>query len=180
MPAPRVYVASPYGFSVATRAFYAELLRALRDAGLAPIDPWADPTGTTAAEVERIGALADVTAQRAAYAALDARLGDLNIEAIAGPATEGVFAVLDGTDVDSGVAAEVGWAAALGKPVVGIRFDGRLASENPGTVVNLQVQRVIERSGGEVRRYATAPADAAFPAAAVRDAALALLALLRP
>jgi nucleoside 2-deoxyribosyltransferase len=180
MPAPRVYVASPYGFSAATRAFAAALLGGLRDAGLEPVDPWADPGGSIADEVARIDALPGVAEQRAAYAALDARLGDANIDAIADPATRGVLAVLDGTDVDSGVAAEVGWAAALGKPVVGIRFDGRLASENPGTVVNLQVQRVIERSGGEVRRHATAPADAAFPAAAIRDAALALLALVRP
>ena len=36
-----------------------------------------------------------------------------------------VVAILDGADVDSGVAYEVGYARALGKPVLGVRTDYR-------------------------------------------------------
>jgi nucleoside 2-deoxyribosyltransferase len=40
-----------------------------------------------------------------------------------------VVAVLDGMEVDSGVAYEVGYAKALGKPVIGIKTDYRTFSE---------------------------------------------------
>lgn len=108
-----VYVASPYGFSEATKGFYAELLETLARFG--PHDPWAN--------TEDIGA-----ANEAAIRRCDA-----------------VLAVLDGTDVDSGVAAEVGFAAALGKPVIGLRLDFRDVGDLPGTVVNLQVEHWLAR-----------------------------------
>jgi nucleoside 2-deoxyribosyltransferase len=63
---------------------------------------------------------------------------------------DGVFAVLDGTDVDSGTAAEIGWGAARGLPVVGWRSDIRRAGERDDVVVNLQVQYFVERHGGGV------------------------------
>lgn len=40
-----------------------------------------------------------------------------------------VIAVLDGADVDSGVAFECGYAKALGKPVLGVRTDYREGAE---------------------------------------------------
>src|SRR4051794_21133183 len=51
-----------------------------------------------------------------------------------------VLAVLDGADVDSGTAAEIGYAAALGIPVVGLRTDLRVTGDNAATIVNLQVE----------------------------------------
>jgi len=36
-----------------------------------------------------------------------------------------VVALLDGADVDSGVAFEIGYARGLGKPVLGVRTDYR-------------------------------------------------------
>jgi nucleoside 2-deoxyribosyltransferase len=58
-----------------------------------------------------------------------------------------VLAVLDGPDVDSGTAAEIGWAAACGLPVIGLRTDFRLA-EHEAAPVNLQVEDFILTSGG--------------------------------
>jgi len=54
-------------------------------------------------------------------------------------------------DVDSGTAAEIGYAYALGKRCYGLRTDFRLAGDNPGSIVNLQVQYFIEASGGSVQ-----------------------------
>jgi len=51
---------------------------------------------------------------------------------------EAVVAILDGSDVDSGVAFEVGRAYALGKPVVGIRTDYRPGADQG---MNLMVSR---------------------------------------
>lgn len=46
-------------------------------------------------------------------------------------------------DVDSGTAAEIGFAYALGKPVVGWRSDCRQAGDNAASVVNLQVEHFL-------------------------------------
>ena len=63
-----------------------------------------------------------------------------------------MLAVLDGTDVDSGTAAEIGFAAALRRPVVGVRLDLRRTGENDATIVNLQVEWFIRATGGDVGR----------------------------
>jgi nucleoside 2-deoxyribosyltransferase len=57
---------------------------------------------------------------------------------------------LECTDVDSGTAAEIGYAAAIHTPVVGLRTDTRLSSDNEGSVVNLQVEHFSRLSGGEL------------------------------
>ncbi|MCU0268336.1 MAG: nucleoside 2-deoxyribosyltransferase [Acidimicrobiales bacterium] len=140
-----VYVAGPQGFTEPGRRWHDEvLLPALRAAGLDPLDPWAhpeDPIGTALAitdPVERHRAL------RVANAAVGGRNADL-IEAAVG-----VLAMLDGTDVDSGTAAEIGYAAARGLPVVGLRTDVRPGGDNEAAAVNLQVQWFVERHGGRV------------------------------
>ena len=58
--------------------------------------------------------------------------------------------MLDGADVDSGTAAEIGYAFARGTPIVGYRGDFRLAGDNEGAVVNLQVEYFIRASGGTI------------------------------
>jgi nucleoside 2-deoxyribosyltransferase len=60
------------------------------------------------------------------------------------------FAVLDGVDVDSGTAAEIGYAYARGKPILGYRGDFRLSADNEGSTVNLQVEYFIRQSGGDI------------------------------
>ena len=67
-------------------------------------------------------------------------------------AAQAVVAVLDGTDVDSGTAAEIGFAAALATPIVGVRTDFRPSGDNEGTLVNLQVEWFITGSGGTLCR----------------------------
>lgn len=61
-----------------------------------------------------------------------------------------MLAVLDGPDADSGTVAEIGYAFARGKKIVGYRGDFRLAGDNVGSTVNLQVEHLIEASSGEV------------------------------
>lgn len=51
-----------------------------------------------------------------------------------------VVAALDGVDVDSGTAWEIGYAYAKGKPVIGLRTDFRTLSEG---VVNLMIEMAI-------------------------------------
>ena len=138
---PAVYVASALGFSAATRPYNDTLAAALRAAGHEPLDPWADPDGATAAALAAAGALTDHVERAAAFRAVNARLAAGNLDAIR--RADAVLALLDGTDVDSGVAAEIGYAAALGTPVVGLRLDFRLAGDNEGGTVNLQVEHLL-------------------------------------
>jgi nucleoside 2-deoxyribosyltransferase len=86
--------------------------------------------------------------RRDALSALNRRMGAANAASI--EVADALLAILDGVDVDSGTAAEVGFAAALGKPIVGVRLDVRQSGDNEGTLVNLQVEHFIRASGGEV------------------------------
>jgi len=128
--APAVYVASPLGFSVPTRMYYEkELLARLAAAGFTILDPWEGVAEAAAGppDVMPIGARNAAMIDRAA----------------------GVLAVLDGPDVDSGTAAEIGYAAARGIRVVGLRTDIRQSGEE-GAVVNLQVEYFVRVSGGTI------------------------------
>ncbi len=49
-------------------------------------------------------------------------------------------------DVDSGMATEIGYAYAKGN---GYRGDFRIAGDNPGAIVNLQVEHFIRNSGSD-------------------------------
>ena len=59
-----------------------------------------------------------------------------------------MVAILDGVDVDSGTAAETGYAAALGKWIIGYRGDLRRTGEDETAVVNLQVDYFIHKNDG--------------------------------
>jgi nucleoside 2-deoxyribosyltransferase len=140
-----VYVASPLGFDVAGRYYLRELLLPhLRSTGIVPLDPWDDPE-------DRIGAalgLTDASQRRPALIEANRVTGLRNDQLIR--RSSGVLAMLDGSDVDSGTAAEIGFASALGRPIVGVRTDWRQSGDNEGTVVNLQIEWFIASSGGRI------------------------------
>ncbi|PHP45281.1 nucleoside 2-deoxyribosyltransferase [Methanosarcinales archaeon ex4572_44] len=54
-----------------------------------------------------------------------------------------VVAVLDGSDADSGTAWEIGYASAIGKPVIGLKTDFRTLG--PEGRVNLMIEQSITR-----------------------------------
>jgi nucleoside 2-deoxyribosyltransferase len=151
MPAAaRIYLASPLGFSEAGRHFYASvLIPYVRGLGYEVVDPW---TLTEARKIEAVQALPYGPARRDGWRALNREIGAENRAGIDG--AQAVVAVLDGVDVDSGTAAEVGYAFARGKLIVGYRGDFRLSADNEGSTVNLQVEYFIRESGGTiVERY---------------------------
>jgi nucleoside 2-deoxyribosyltransferase len=133
-PRPRCYIASPLGFTEAGRDYYARYLQALVE-HVDPVDPW------TLTEPEEFAAAA---AQDRVHA-FGIEVGARNAAAIF--SSHMLIAQLDGQEVDAGTAAEVGYAAALGLPCVGIRSDLR-ASGEPGMHVNLQLEAFIVLSGG--------------------------------
>jgi nucleoside 2-deoxyribosyltransferase len=139
-----VYVASPLGFSEPGRHYLAAVLhRRLAAAGWSVLDPWDDPTGLVAETL----ALPPGPDRRVALQRMSRSIGERNRSLLA--AATAVLAVLDGPDVDSGTAAEIGWAAARGTPVVGWRSDFRLA-DHEAAAVNLQVEDFVVVSGGRL------------------------------
>lgn len=139
-----VYVASPLGFTVPTRTYYDEvLLPRIAAIGLEVLDPWA--------------ASADAFTKAFALSGPDHDAALTQANRLAGATNERlirqcsvVFAVLDGEDVDSGTASEIGFAAALGRRVIGWRSDLRQAGDNRQSLVNLQVEHFVRSSGGSL------------------------------
>lgn len=141
----KVYLASPLGFATSTRGFMADLVAALSPI-VTIINPWDDHRFD--AEIARAARMDSRRERQEILTRVNVALGQANEERIRH--ADAVVAVLDGVDVDSGTAAEIGFAYALGKPVIGLRTDFRLAGDNEAALVNLQVQYFIEASGGRI------------------------------
>lgn len=146
MDAVKIYVASPLGFSESGRFFlYEKIVPMIEDAGYSVLDPWK----LTPEEVlETALSLPLGPEKEKAWIEANRIIGGNNAHAI--EESSGLFAVLDGVDVDSGTAAEIGYAAGLKKPILGYRSDFRLAGDNIGARVNLQVEYFIRNSGGYI------------------------------
>ena len=141
-----IYLASPLGFSEAGRHFYTRvLIPHVQGLGFEAVDPWSLPDPRKLQAIERMPYGPE---RRDAWRALNPEIAETNRAAIA--AARGVIAVLDGVDVDSGTAAEIGYAFGIGKLIVGYRGDFRLSADNEGSTVNLQVEYFIRKSGGSI------------------------------
>jgi nucleoside 2-deoxyribosyltransferase len=152
-----IYVASPNGFTEPGRRFNLEVVAALRAAGYEVLDPWElDPDIVTSFLAAL--ALSPGPERRDALTRANERTGRENEDAIR--RADGMLAVLDGTDVDSGTASEIGFAFALGRPIVGLRTDLRHSGDNEAAVVNLQVEYFVRASGGEIVTTLDAAVDA--------------------
>ena len=142
----KIYMASPLGFSEAGRSFYnGTLIPEVIRLGFEVIDPW---TLTDQAKIDAMEKMPYGEERRDAWRRLNVEIGGNNRAGI--DRSDAVLAVLDGTDVDSGTAAEIGYAFAKGKPILGYRGDFRLSADNEGSTVNLQVEYFIRQSGGDI------------------------------
>lgn len=142
----RIYVAGPFGFSEAGHAFHRDrLIPMIRSLGFEVLDPW-ELTRQNEAEFGACPNGIEDDWQR-----LHKEIATNNHRAI--DQADGLVAVLDGTDVDSGTAAEIGYAFARGRRILGYRGDWRSAGDRHGAIVNLQVEYFIRASGGTIIRH---------------------------
>ena len=142
-------MAGPLGFSEAGRHFYhVVLVPFVTSLGYEVLDPWAL---TDSWKIETVQRMPYGPEKREAWRKLNREMAATNRAAI--DRAHGVVAILDGTDVDSGTAAEIGYAFARGKLIVGYRGDFRLSADNEGSTVNLQVEFFIRESGGTIVRH---------------------------
>jgi nucleoside 2-deoxyribosyltransferase len=135
----RIYLASPYGFTDSGRFFMNKsLIPFLTESKLEVLNPW----DHFKIEGESVIAQDQIQQNRSIAIHNEKLLRDSDM----------VLAILDGPDVDSGVASEIGLAYALKKRIIGYRSDLRLSGENLGAVVNLQLEYFIHGSGGKIIR----------------------------
>jgi nucleoside 2-deoxyribosyltransferase len=161
----KLYLAGPLGFSEAGRAFYnGEFVPKVRALGFVVLDPW---SLTPQSEVDAVANMPEGPGRREAWRKLNVKIAARNAAAL--DECDAVLAILDGTDVDSGTAAEIGYAFAKGKPILGYRGDFRLSADNEGATVNLQVEYfIVERGGTIIRSIAELPGALEKLAARVR------------
>jgi nucleoside 2-deoxyribosyltransferase len=140
----RIYTAGPLGFSEVGRQFHASIVATLKQLGHTILDPW----DFDLKKLNAVMSLPYGQDKKSAWEKLNAEIGENNQRLI--DACDVVFAVLDGVDVDSGTAAEIGYACARGKHILGYRGDFRLSADNEGALINLQVEYFIRKSGGTI------------------------------
>lgn len=156
----RLYIAGPLGFSQAGQEFHFNvLIPKLASLGLEILDPW---SMVDKDEVESIRAMDPGPTRVASWRCFNDRVGRNNRVAI--DSCDAVFAVLDGTDVDSGTSSEIGYAFAREK---NCRIPRRLSARN------IQILRA------HIRERDAPPRLRIKPLYAKRLAALALATLKR-
>jgi nucleoside 2-deoxyribosyltransferase len=130
-------VASPLGFTVAGKFYYNNVLLPELNKVVEVMDPWSMSNESFIAAMIKKGKnkeLWNEVGYRNSQAIKDSHL---------------LAAVLDGQEIDSGTASEIGYASALGLKCFGLRTDHRQTGE-AGSPVNLQVNYFIEESGGSI------------------------------
>ena len=141
---PIVYLAGPLGFSEAGRDFhYSKLIPLIENMGFSYFDPW---NTSLRDKINSVSSMKYGSTKRKEWENLNQEIGKLNQQNI--DRCDFMLAVLDGIDIDSGTAAEIGYAFARNKRVIGYRGDCRYSSDNEGCIINLQVEYFIKSSGG--------------------------------
>ena len=124
---------------------YEKITPIFLESGFDIVDPW---SLTPVDMIRNVLALPEGPERKKGWKTLNLVIAENNRKGI--DLCDGLFAVLDGVDVDSGTASEIGYAAALKKPVTAYRGDFRSAGDNEGSIVNLQVEYFIYSSGGRI------------------------------
>ena len=143
-----VFIASPLGFAQSTNGFRQVIIDRLLSLGLSPVDPWT-LSDDLSEPLELAKQIESSKKREDELHRISMLIASRNAHHLA--VSSSVLAVLDGVDVDSGTASEIGYAFGLGNKIInGLRTDFRQSGENNGVSVNLQVQYWIEQSGGKI------------------------------
>ncbi len=108
------------------------------------LDPWANQYEE---EFDKLESITDLKQYKIEAKKVNQMIGQKNEDMI--NKSDLMVAILDGVDVDSGVAVEIGYAFSK-MPIIGYRSDIRESGSNIAQIVNLQVEHFIEKSGGTI------------------------------
>ena len=144
----KIYLASPLGFSPENKGYLSAIKTKFISQGFEVFDPWEQ----TKFEQKIHGAfkIMEYPERVKTFREISSGIGQCNEEGIR--EADVIFAVLDGAEVDSGTASEVGFGSALGKKCYGLRTDVRDTGDFVGVPINLQGLHFIERTGGKLFR----------------------------
>jgi nucleoside 2-deoxyribosyltransferase len=138
-----VYLAGPSGFFEAGLLWHnTVVVPKVVAAGLTPKDPWVDQSAITGV----MDAMEFGPERRAALQAANLAQGRHDLGLIM--ESEAILASLDGPDVDSGTAVEIGYGFAQGLLIVGLRTDIRRSADNEGSIVNPMIETCVADSRG--------------------------------
>ena len=150
MKNPKIYLASPYGFTESTRRFmYEEVITRIEKLDFELVNPWDIQDKKEIAKTFTSAERLTTSKARSAFNKLWYKVGKRNQRGI--DESNAVVAVLEGQELDAGVCAEVGYAFARDKRVFGYREDLRQSGEFLGTI-SVQVQYFIEASTGKIAK----------------------------
>lgn len=144
---PKIYLASPLGFSPELSDYLDRVKSKLTSLGYEVLNPW-DVDYNEA--FDKASLVLNHYDRARAFDAVAEEIGKTNEDMIR--AADTLLAVLDGMEPDSGTCSELGFAAGLGKKVYGLRTDMRSCGDFLGPAVNLQVHWFIQMTGGELFR----------------------------
>lgn len=147
-PTLKIYLASPLGFSPENNFYRERLKMYLVQLRHEIFDPWSQED--VAQRIKDALAITDQAERKQAISRAAVFAGSSNADGIRW--ADVVLAVLDGAELDSGTAAEVGFGAGIGKKCFGLRTDFRDTGDLPGLPFNLQVLYFINQSGGKLFR----------------------------
>ena len=129
----KIYIASPLGFTESGRLFLNnEIIPIFESLDYGVLDPWQLTKNFNAPRIKLSFGVRGLKKLKQNNQVI----GNINENAI--KEATGLLAILDGVDIDSGVASEIGYASALNKTVLGYRSDFRLSGDNQASIVNLQ------------------------------------------
>lgn len=138
-----VYLAGPSGFFAAGLLWHnTVVVPKVIAAGLTPKDPWGDQSAITGV----MEAMESGPERSAALLASNLDQGRYDLRLIR--ESQAILASLDGPDVDSGTAVEVGYGFAKGLLIVGLRTDIRRSGDNEGGTVNAMIETCVTDSNG--------------------------------
>ena len=144
----KIYLASPLGFCPEHADYRKRITDHLKTQGHEIFDPWEQKHVDQ--KVDEALRVCDPVERETAIKKVAAFAGHVNAEGI--KSSDAVLAILDGAEVDSGTAAEVGYGAGIGKKCYGLRADLRNMGELPSLPINLQVLYFITSTGGVLFR----------------------------
>ena len=137
-----VYLASHLGFIELGKDNLVKFHKVLEKFHI--LDPWDDKYEK---EFDKLKEIHNLEQLRFEMKKVNQMIGQKNEDMI--NKSDLMVAILDGVDVDSGVAVEIGYAFSK-MPIIGYRSDIRGSSSNIAEIVNLQVEHFIEKSGGTI------------------------------
>lgn len=150
----KIYLASPLGFAAGLKTYLEAIRTKLRDLGHEVLCPWetdwSKEIGSVVGSQVGEGWYRSEDEKQRAINLLAAQIGEHNRDRI--KQSDVVLGVLDGPEVDSGTASEMGYASGRGKVCYGIRTDFRNCGDLPGLPFNLQVLYWITRRNGKLFR----------------------------